>query len=217
MKPADIDFRNDVVVVNIPETKTGIPRSFAVSNPQWIDKLKKYNIVRKTNDQRFFLTYFKGKCINNPVGINTIGKIPMKIAEFLRLEEPWTFTGHSFRRSSATLLANRGVGLVGIKQLGGWKSSAVCESYIQDSVRNKIELSRKIQPARLLHLSTDRPSSSGTNFNDNQSSKQVFSTTTQRNIEAVPEVEIKECNNCTVNVRIFNNCTFSSFSPEKQT
>ncbi|RZB39241.1 Phage integrase domain containing protein, partial [Asbolus verrucosus] len=118
-EPADIEFRNDVVIVTIAETKTGIPRSFAITDPQWIDKLKKYNNLRKTNNQRFFLTYVNGKYINTPVAINTIGKISMKIAEFLKLVEPWTFTCHSFRRSSTTLLANHGEGLVGIKQFGG--------------------------------------------------------------------------------------------------
>lgn len=55
------------------------------------------------------------------MGINTIRKLPVKIAEFLRLDNPSTFTADSFCRSSATLLENQGERFVGIKHFGGWK------------------------------------------------------------------------------------------------
>jgi integrase len=61
------------------------------------------------------------------VGINTIGTIPNKIAKYLNLDCPMDYRGHNFRRTSATLLANRGGDFLAIKKHGGWKSSAVAE------------------------------------------------------------------------------------------
>ncbi|KAB0805652.1 hypothetical protein PPYR_02622 [Photinus pyralis] len=146
MKPTDIEFRNDVVVV-FRKLRRAHPDhlplhsiTFSYWQKYQFDRFMK----RKPCTQRYFLIYNNSKCVNTPVGINTIGKIPMKITQFLGLENPWTFTGHSFRRTSATILANHGEGLIGIKQLVGWKSSAVAESYIEDSLHNKAQLSKKI-------------------------------------------------------------------------
>ncbi|KAJ8981030.1 hypothetical protein NQ317_007852 [Molorchus minor] len=65
----------------------------------------------------------KGKCTKQCVGINSFGKMPSEIAAFLKLPNPELYTGHSFRRSSATLLATSGEGLTDIKRLGGWNSA----------------------------------------------------------------------------------------------
>ena len=59
--------------------------------------------------------------------------MPKIIATFLKLPNPELFSGHCFRRSSASHLANTGGDLVTIKRLVGWKSSAVAEGYIEQS------------------------------------------------------------------------------------
>ena len=128
MKPSDLEFKTDIIVVTVPETKTNTPRTFVVSHPQWIDIVKKYNSLRKTNDSRFFLTYHNGNCTKSPVGINTIGKIPSRIAEYLHLPHPEHFTGHCFRRSAATAMANHGQGLIAIKQLEGVEILCCCRN-----------------------------------------------------------------------------------------
>jgi hypothetical protein len=76
------------------------------------------------------------------VGINNIGSIPSKIATFLNLPNPSQYTGHCFRRSSATLLANRGGDLLTLKRHGRWKSGTVAESYVADSLKRKIDAFR---------------------------------------------------------------------------
>ncbi len=43
------------------------------------------------------------------MAINYLYKIPMQIATALKLESPASYTGHSFRHSSATRLANAGM------------------------------------------------------------------------------------------------------------
>lgn len=55
-----------------------------------------------------------------------------------------TYTGYSFRRTSATLLANTGVEVLALKRHGGWKSSSIAESYVADSLTNKNEMANKI-------------------------------------------------------------------------
>lgn len=42
------------------------------------------------------------------IGKNMLGKYPKLIAEALHLPDPDDFSGHSFRRSGATLLADAG-------------------------------------------------------------------------------------------------------------
>ena len=51
------------------------------------------------------------------------------------------YTGHSCRRSSATLLADSGEDLTFVKRHDGWRSNSVVEGYIEDSLNNKIEIS----------------------------------------------------------------------------
>lgn len=62
----------------------------------------------------------------------------------MNLAEANLYTGHWFQRSSATLLANSGVGFLGLKRHGGWKSSGIAESYVAESVNNKLETTNKI-------------------------------------------------------------------------
>lgn len=86
---------------------------------------------------RFFLRYSKGKCIQQAVGINKFGSMPRNIAEFLNLPDAKDFTGHSLRRTSATLLVDAGADLTTSQRHGGWKSATVAFGYDADSINNK--------------------------------------------------------------------------------
>lgn len=46
-------------------------------------------------------------------------------------------SGHAFRRTSATVLANTGASIETLKRHGGWRSSTVAEQYIEDSLAYK--------------------------------------------------------------------------------
>lgn len=69
--------------------------------------------------------------------------MPKAIATYLNLPNPEYYTGHCFRRSSATLLADTGANLITLKRQGGWKSDRVAESYIEESIENKSSITRK--------------------------------------------------------------------------
>ena len=73
--------------------------------------------------------------------------MPKTIAVWLGLENPELYTGHTFRRSSATLLANSGANITTLKRHGGWKSEQVAEGYIEDSIGNKRKISMRISNA----------------------------------------------------------------------
>ncbi|KAJ8909729.1 hypothetical protein NQ315_014380 [Exocentrus adspersus] len=135
MSVDNIEDRGNVLVVTIPDTKTYKERIFTVVNGsnviRAIDVFIKYVELRPRNvpHRRFFLTYKNQKCTVQPVGLNTISKMHKKISEFLGIENSHEYPGHSFRRSSATLLAEAGTDLSVLKRHGGWRSDSVAEGY----------------------------------------------------------------------------------------
>ncbi|KAJ8983545.1 hypothetical protein NQ317_006590 [Molorchus minor] len=72
--------------------------------------------------------------------------MPTDIVRFLKLPNSELYTGHCFRRTSASLLADSGANLCTIKRHGGWKSSSVAEGYMEDSLENKKRIACHILP-----------------------------------------------------------------------
>ena len=160
----DLDDRGDMVIVILPVTKTKKKRTFIVSDDiingvSALDLYRKYKNSRqpRTPHSRFFVNYCKGKSSVNVIGKNTMAKLPFKIATFLKLKNPQSYTGHCFRRTSATLLVNAGGDLVTLKQHGGWESGKIAEGYVAESLTRKKEVASQIITGRQLSLT---PSSS---------------------------------------------------------
>ena len=170
----DVEDTGTQFIVQIKDSKTDYPRSFVIGTELY-DKVKQYILLRPDDIEtnRFFLTYSKGKCIRQPMGKNKISEVPKNIASYLNLENPELFTGHSFRRTGATLLSNSGASLVEGKNLGGWKSDNVAQSYIEESLAVKEKNFKGIISARdvLLPNKNCKPSStitSGVNLQPNE-------------------------------------------------
>lgn len=149
----DVDVEGNILVVHIRDTKNYKPRTFTVVPDGVVNCVALYNkyiSLRPKNVKcnKLFLFYRGGKCSCQPVGINTFGKFPMEIAKYLDLPDVSQYTGHCFRRSSATILANTGVSITAVKRLGGWKSAAIAESYIEESIESKIKIARKINAGK---------------------------------------------------------------------
>ncbi|KAJ8912040.1 hypothetical protein NQ315_000533 [Exocentrus adspersus] len=147
----NIEDKGNLVVVKITDSKNHSARSFVISaevnNGKFLELYRKYANLRPssvTSHRRFYIKYTKGKCSVQCIGINTIGKIPSEIAAYLGLPNPERYTGHSFRRSSATFLTDSGEEITNIKRLGGWKSTSVAESHIEESEKQRENLSNKI-------------------------------------------------------------------------
>jgi hypothetical protein len=96
---------------------------------------RREELTKMCVDDIQYITYRSGYCINSPIGINTREKVPKTIAAFLELPNPELYTGHCFRRSSATHIANSGGDLLSIKRLGGWKSSGSSLSNYERTLR----------------------------------------------------------------------------------
>lgn len=135
---ADVTQQQNVFVINILHTKTNVTRTFTVEN-EFAEYIIKYRNLRpsKLSTTRFFINYQKGKCTNQPIGKNKFLGTPKVIATYLNLKDPYLYTGHSFRRTSATLLADAGADLLTLKRHGGWRSDSAAQGYVQDSVNNK--------------------------------------------------------------------------------
>lgn len=147
----DVKEEGSVFVVSIKDTKTHRPRTFTIINDDdhslnYIDVIKNYMKLRPKHVkiQKFFLFYGSNKCSCNPIGINTFGQIPRNIAKYLKLPNADEFTGHSFRRTSATILADSGADIRTLKRHGDWKSDAVAEGYVADSRSNKNKIAKTL-------------------------------------------------------------------------
>lgn len=146
MKLDDMQDIGSAIIVNVPDTKTGVDRVFTISgNDNYLETIRKYINLRPNCDHnRLLINYNSEKCTKQPVGVNKIGKIPSQIATFLNLLDPRGYTGHSFRRTSATLLVDSGGDITSLKRHGGWKSTKVAEGYIENSIQSKLEIANKI-------------------------------------------------------------------------
>lgn len=145
LKIDDITDKGSLFLINIPKSKNYTSRSFTVMG-EFYQILLKYLSLRPENadSRNFFLKYQNGRCTKQVIGINTFGNMPKEIAKYLDLPNSNEYTGHTFRRSSATLLADSGANLTTVKRHGGWKSSSVAEGYIDESINNKKEVSNSI-------------------------------------------------------------------------
>lgn len=122
-----------------------IRRSFTVID-EFYDIYKRYVAVRPkdTDINRFFSNICNGKCTKQVIGINKFGNMPKDVATYLKLPDPQLYTGHSFRRTSATLLAGSGADIATLKRHGGWTSDKIAEGYIEESVTNKKKICKQI-------------------------------------------------------------------------
>jgi hypothetical protein len=97
------------------------------------------------------------KITKQPYGHNSISNFPQKIASYLKLSNVTTFTGHCFRRTAATLLADNGGDVLQLKTLGGWKSSGVAESYVNHSLDGQLKIAKMLFKKVKNHPSSSLP------------------------------------------------------------
>lgn len=207
------------LLVKIPHSKTKKPRSFTIMGENYLNIYRKYLAFRPRNfnERRFFIRYQDGVCQRQVVGIHKISSVPQEIAKYLNLENVNEYTGHCLRRTSATLLVDSGGDITCLKRHGGWKSDSVAEGYIEESLKHKEDVARKI-------LRFDEPSTSrsetithegATNGNevkvasDNQTTE-IFTNIVKndtKNVNSDGKSLIsfnQSCTNCTFNINVKN-------------
>lgn len=149
LETSDVQDLGSKFLVTVKASKTHTNRIFTIvgnDENNLLNLIRRYMSLRPRNTphKRFFIFHKLDKCSIQPVGINTFSKLPSIIATFLKLEQPHLYTGHCFRRSSASILSDSGADFSAIKRLGGWKSTAVAEGYIENSLQNKVDTAEKI-------------------------------------------------------------------------
>ncbi|XP_061704420.1 uncharacterized protein LOC133515846 [Cydia pomonella] len=126
-----------LLLIKLPKTSNN--RSFVVRE-EYVQIVEQYKSLRPPNTKtdRFFLQYHKGKCSRQPMGVNKIGGIPRDIATYLKLPDPQLYTGHCFKRTSATLLADSGADLTLLKRQGDTHPGTSRETNVERQSMSKI-------------------------------------------------------------------------------
>lgn len=156
-----------IFLVKLGHTKPHIMRSFAITD-DFYKIVKKYTNLRPANCKcpKFFINYQKGKCFQQAIGVNKIGMIPKQIATYLNLPNPELYTGHAFRRTSASFLAGASADLTTARRHRGWKSNQIEEVYIEDSIDSKLGIDRNI--TNNISITADNDTSTVTPSSENQ-------------------------------------------------
>ena len=79
-----------------------------------------YNLFENKTGCFFRKIPKNGKPTMLRIGVNKMGTFPKIVAKFLQLDGH--YTGHCFRRSSATILADSGVSVLQLQRHGRWSS-----------------------------------------------------------------------------------------------
>jgi hypothetical protein len=73
------------------------------------------------------------KATKKPLGEHSIGQCSIAVAKYLGLQNYEEYTSHTFKHSSATLMADNGATTIQLANAGCWKSENVAKGYIQNS------------------------------------------------------------------------------------
>lgn len=220
MQTDNIIDNGSVLIVTIPDSKTHTERRFTVigetgiPNLNLLDIYRKYAKLRPENavSKHFFLSYRNEKCTKQVIGINTFSKIPSIIAKYLNLSKPDTYTGHTFRRTSASLLVDSGGDILKLKQHGGWKSTTVAEGYVVNSLNTKMDCASRILSGHDYYGTNsdncNQPSTSTTKENENRLN---IASTSNNNVQESVYVNQSESKlfGSKFNINNPSNCTFN--------
>ena len=113
--------------VDFPYPTKRSTRGYSFKIPSWLKptfELYLSQFPDKSPEETPFLKNWtrckdgKGRKLN--MGIHSIGRLAKLVATYLG--KKGRYTGHSFRRSGATALAEAGIFVVGLCHAGGWSS-----------------------------------------------------------------------------------------------
>ena len=89
---------------------------------------------KQQETERVFCHLTKEKRVIGPIGHNPLSNAGKILAEAAGLENPSQYTGHSWRRTAITDMAEEGLDLAHIKQVSGHKSDSVVQGYVHNTV-----------------------------------------------------------------------------------
>jgi integrase len=141
-------FEPSAIWIKIQRKKqsgTRKPAVFVIDNPICIEIVTSYLQFFNVDQRKGrFLRYFQdGKGTERNIGKHKVAEYPKKVAEYLQLS-PEGYTGHRWRRTTATILSETDISLMQFKNAGGWHSDKVCQDYVEESKREKLQISARI-------------------------------------------------------------------------
>jgi integrase len=148
----DIKVEDVQISVTIQRSKSAAAAAtttFIIPNTELIDVVAIFNLyVSQQNPStgRFWRQYRYDRWISSCVGHNTLANTARIIAAWLGKENADAYTGHCFRRSSATAFADATGDKISLKRLGGWRSDTVVERYIAESKHEKKKQAMALGP-----------------------------------------------------------------------
>ncbi|KAJ8916922.1 hypothetical protein NQ315_013393 [Exocentrus adspersus] len=211
MKINDIEDLGHFILVSIPDSKTNVSRNFTITG-EYCQIFKKYVALRPPNVDRdnLFLNYQKGKCTKQVFGVNKFSTIAKNVAIYLNLKDPEKYTGHCLRRTSGTMLVDSGGDITELKRHGGWKSTEVAEGYIENTVQNKLKVSKKIMRhiESSVEVSVSEPQQNIELEMPSTSAAPPFSALSNSNnkplghldAKTMPSISFENCSNITINL-----------------
>lgn len=162
----DVSESKEGLLVSIVRTKTdkaGLGQTILIPNDSNSLRCARdiFNLYSSSisNKGRIWLKWSPSsqKFLNQPIGKNLLSKYANSVAIQLGKPNPENYTGHCFRVSAATALADAGASNLNLKRHGGWKSDSVAESYLRDSKKMKMEIANLLsgqQPTEQLNASS---------------------------------------------------------------
>ena len=82
--------------------------------------------------------------VNSPMGVNYLQNVGKDIAAFLGFVDPSLYTGHCFRRTSVTVMANAGATVMELKQKCHWTNDKMANCYVANSDENMNKIAQYI-------------------------------------------------------------------------
>lgn len=126
-----------------------------------------------------------------------IAASPRQVAQYLKLDQPEKYSGHSFRCTSATFLVNNGGTEIDLTRLGGWKSTSVAMGYIRKSRTNQQKLCNLVTQSVNVNkfVSAKALLSSSKNTNNNFKTPNIFVAENTNNSPGPPNISIDKNTN----------------------
>ncbi|KAJ8984404.1 hypothetical protein NQ317_003987, partial [Molorchus minor] len=141
----DVRDMDDFFLFTVRYTKNKVDRNFKIVSTlsRYSESMCHYEKLRPLI-QNFLLNTLTENVLDIQWGKICLVYFHGKLAAFLKLENETSYTGHCFRRTSTSLLADSGAKIDVLKRHERWKSSNVVEGYVESSIKNKQNISDKI-------------------------------------------------------------------------
>ena len=202
----EVDKKNEEITITIKKelSKNGEERRFMIKDSYFFSLFLKYQ-AKIGNRTKFLWPLWNNryKIFNNQRrGQRWFQMLVKEVAKDCGLQDPESYTHHSFRRGAASAAFTENATVTQIKHLGGWKSTSVAESYVYDSVESRRNMAKKVKLS-------EEPESKG---KKRKASEVVVENNTVKKKIEVNESSDEEDSKL---VQIFKNCTIHKIVMKK--